>query len=444
MNISYRSYQVKYALVFMLLLVVIGSFIYNHYLINQIRDQERSSVELWAKAIEYQSSELYPETRRRIDVMRDEIMNDPGLPVPRKQRWADILDRAESDLANSALDFVASELIIKDRFEIPSVVVDEEGRILHAHNIRESDMDGNLIRNLSLINEPIQIVIGDENIQQRQFVYYGESGIIRALRYYPYVQFGLLALFLGIGYASLSNIKRSEQSKLWVGMAKESAHQLGTPLSSLLGWIALLKDGINDRNLLKITHELENDVQRLQSIAERFNKIGSAPELKPQRLGPVLEHVTDYMERRLPQISSHILLKKDIESAARVNMNSELLSWAVENLLKNAIDAIEPGMDDAVVGIRSRTEEDSVIIDVVDTGRGIEKKNFKEVFNPGFSTKKRGWGLGLSLSRRIVEDYHKGQIFVYKSAPGKGTTFRIILPQVFNEVESGQTLMLSL
>jgi signal transduction histidine kinase len=150
------------------------------------------------------------------------------------------------------------------------------------------------------------------------------------------------------------------------------------------------------------------------------------------------------MERRLPQVSSHILLKKDIESAARVNMNSELLSWAVENLLKNAIDAIEPGMDDAVVGIRSRTEEDSVIIDVVDTGRGIEKKNFKEVFNPGFSTKKRGWGLGLSLSRRIVEDYHKGQIFVYKSAPGKGTTFRIILPQVFNEVESGQTLMLSL
>lgn len=432
MNLKFRSYQVKYVLVFMLLLVVIGSFIYNHHLINQIRVKERSSVELWAKAIEYQSSELYPETRRRIDIMREEIMSEPLVAPSRKQRWSDILDRAESDLANSALDFVASELIIKDRFEIPSLVVDEDGHILHAHNIRESDLDDDLIRNLAMVNEPIQIVIGDENIQQRQFVYYGESGTIQALRYYPYVQFGLLTLFLGIGYASLSSIKRNEQSKLWVGMAKESAHQLGTPLSSLLGWIALLKDGINDSNMLKITHELEKDVQRLQSIAERFNKIGSSPELKPQRLGPVLESVTEYMERRLPQVSSHIRFEKDIETSARVNMNSELLSWAVENLLKNAIDAIEPEKGEASVGIRSRTEEDSVIIDVVDTGRGIEKKNFKEVFNPGFSTKKRGWGLGLSLSRRIVMDYHRGEIFVHKSAPGKGTTFRIILPQSFN------------
>jgi signal transduction histidine kinase len=440
MNISFRSYQVKYVLVSMLLLVVIGSFVYNHYLIEQIRVKERSSVELWAKAIEYQSSELYPETRRRIDMMREELMNEPMVPMARKNRWSDILDRAEADLANSALDFVASELIIKDRFEIPSVVVDTAGQILHAHNIPDGEIDGNLIRSLSMINEPIQIMIGDETIQQRQFVYYGESGIVRALRYYPYVQFGLLSLFLGIGYASLSSIKRHEQSKLWVGMAKESAHQLGTPLSSLLGWIALLKDGINDSNMLKITHELENDVQRLQSIAERFNKIGSSPELKPQRLGPVLEHVTDYMERRLPQISSHIRLEKDIESTSRVNMNPELLSWAVENLLKNAIDAIEPGMAEAIVGIHSRTEEDSVIIDVVDTGRGIGKKNFKEVFNPGFSTKKRGWGLGLSLSRRIVQDYHKGEIFVYRSAPGKGTTFRIILPQVLpNEEVPGQS-----
>lgn len=432
MNLSFRSYQVKYVLVFMLLMVVIGSFIYNHHLINQIREKERSSVELWAKAIEYQSSELYPETRRRIDMMRDEIMNETMVSPARKQRWSDILDRAGSDLANSALDFVASELIIKDRFEIPSLVVDENGQILHAHNIRDSDLDSDLIRNLAMVNEPIQIVIGDENIQQRQFVYYGESALIRALRYYPYVQFGLLTLFLTIGYASLSSIKRNEQSKLWVGMAKESAHQLGTPLSSLLGWIALLKDGINDSNMLKITHELEKDVQRLQSIAERFNKIGSSPELKPQRLGPVLEGVTEYMERRLPQISSHIRFERDIETSSRVKMNSELLSWAVENLLKNAIDAIEPGKGDASVGIRSRTEEDSVIIDVVDTGRGIEKKDFKEVFNPGFSTKKRGWGLGLSLTRRIVKDYHKGEIFVHKSAPGKGTTFRIILPQSFN------------
>jgi signal transduction histidine kinase len=432
MNFSFRSYQVKYVLVSMLLLVVIGSFVYNHHLINQIREKERSSVELWAKAIEYQSSELYPETRRRLDLMRDEIRADPVIPASRKQRWSDILDRAESDLANSALDFVASELIIKDRFQIPSVVVDENGQILHAHNVRESAMGGDLIRSLAAVNEPIQIVIGDENVQQRQFVYYGDSGTIQALRYYPYVQFGLLSLFLGIGYASLSSIKRNEQSKLWVGMAKESAHQLGTPLSSLLGWIALLKDRIVEDDLLKITHELENDVQRLQNIAERFNKIGSSPELKPQRIGPVLESVTEYMERRLPSISSHIRFEKEIETTARVNMNSELLSWAVENLLKNAIDAIEPEKGDAVVGIRSRTEEDSVIIDVVDTGRGIEKKNFKEVFTPGFSTKKRGWGLGLSLSRRIVKEYHKGEIFVHKSVPGKGTTFRIVLPQSFN------------
>ncbi len=424
-----NSFRVKIFVITLLICIAIGSFAYTQYLIIKIRENERQSIELWAKAMEYTSSPQYPVTRNQLGQVMDEIQNHPLLANDTKLRWTAVLQRANSDLSNAALDFIANEFIINNRFEIPSIGVDENQNILHHRNISEQNLDTDLIDKYAALNEPIVIFVGDEdNPSSIQYFYYGESAIVQTLKLFPYIQFGLLALFLGLGYASLSSIKRNEQSSLWVGMARESAHQLGTPISSLMGWTALLKDSLKDESNLNTIHELEKDIVRLQSIAERFNKIGSEPELKQMRVGPVLANVAEYMQRRMPQLNQSGRLFSDIDMDARSEINEELFKWAIENLIKNAIDASTESQKDFYVKVTSRYESGKILIDLEDNGRGIEKKNFKEIFSPGFSTKKRGWGLGLSLARRIVEEYHKGSIYVHTSEPGKGTTFRIELP----------------
>jgi signal transduction histidine kinase len=214
-------------------------------------------------------------------------------------------------------------------------------------------------------------------------------------------------------------------------MAKEAAHQLGTPISSLFGWIALYKEDHKvDEEALKLITEIENDVQRLKGVAERFGKIGSSPELIPMSIAPVMDEVTAYMERRLPQLGRAASVDKKLVATGNVALNPELFQWAVENLVKNAMDAVKSKDKPAHIKIRSSEKEGQVIIDIIDNGCGIESKNFKHVFRPGYSTKKRGWGLGLSLTKRIIEEYHKGKIFVQASEEGKGTTMRIMLPLV--------------
>lgn len=426
------SFRVKVFVIFLLICIAISSFVYTQYLIVKITNNERSSIELWAKALEYTSTEQNVAVRNQITKIVQEIQSNPLLSYDQKVRWISTLDRASSELSNAGVHFVANELIINNRFEIPSIVVDDNMNIIQNVNIEEHRLGPDLITTYAAINNPIRIALADDEVQ---YIYYGYSALVRTLQFFPYIQFGLLTLFLGLGYASLSGIKRNEQSRLWVGMARESAHQLGTPISSLMGWIALLKDALKEEHNLNIVHELEKDVERLVGVAERFNKIGSEPELKLMRVGPVLAEVTSYMKRRIPSLGGNVQLISEIEMESKVKLNAELFKWAIENLLKNAIDAI--GMDDKqhYVKITSKLSSKGLIIDVEDNGRGIDKRNFKEVFSPGFSTKKRGWGLGLSLAKRIVDEYHNGDIFVYKSEAGKGTVFRIVLPAEISEAE---------
>jgi signal transduction histidine kinase len=382
---------IRYGVVVVLVAIAVASFLYTRFLIDRIVDRNRAIVELWARAIEYISA---------------------GQTVE----------------GTGEFDFVASELVIQDRFQIPSLVADADGTILIYRNIADEEVNQALVRRFAAMNDSIRIAIPiTDTIFAYQYVYYGETATLRTLRIFPYIQFGLLSLILGLAYISLMSIRRNEQSRLWVGMAKEAAHQLGTPLSSLLGWITLLKSQPDATDRSQWIAELEEDAQRLERVAERFNKIGSSPALTPQRVAPVVEDVADYIRRRLPRFGKEVMLVTDVEPALKAAINSDLLTWALENLLKNSLDAIESDSHSATIAVRGSADGRWVILDVTDTGKGIEKKDLKEIFKPGYSTKRRGWGLGLTLTRRIVEEYHDGRVFVLRSAPGEGTTMRVKL-----------------
>lgn len=424
MKLYLTSNRINIVLIGLLVLIGIGSFAYNQYLINQILKQERSSIELWAKAVEYTSNPVQEEISRMLLMAASQLREIPSVP----DRIADLIEEAEAD--RTSQNFVANEILLReDRPGIPAIIVDESGEILLRKDIEETP-DQDLVEYFASMHEPIEIRLSLGNGQEyrRQYVYYGESPIIRLLRYFPYIQLSLLALLLGIAYVSYRTITRSEQSNLWVGMTKEAAHQLGTPLSSLYGWVELLREEKRgDEFTKKICEELENDISRLRGVAERFNKIGSEPELVSERIGPILDQVIDYMERRLPQLGKSVRVRRNIHSEVTVKVNPELFKWAVENLIKNAMDAIKTNKKNAYVSVKVHRMENELLIDIEDSGVGIEKKFHSEVFKPGYSTKKRGWGLGLSLSRRIIEDYHKGEVFVLRSELNKGTTIRIVL-----------------
>lgn len=419
------SSRVKIILIALLVLLAGASLVYNHFLIEKIMEQERANVELWAKAFEHNSDPVHQEVSAKLTEVANVLRTYPGVP--------DSLSRMvlEAESARSTNDFVTRELILpEDLFGIPVIVVDESQFMTAYRFIEEEELNTEeLVRQFSALHEPITITFGDNEQMQHQYVYYGESPTIRYLRYFPFVQFSILAVLLGIGYTTYRSITRSEQSNLWVGMAKEAAHQLGTPLSSLYGWLQLMKDKFeNDEEALSIAYEVEKDVSRLKGIAERFNKIGSHPELKLIRIEPIIDQVIAYMERRLPQLGKNIEVRKSIRTNAKVKLNSEIFQWAIENLIKNSMDAIRTNPGTAYISISAIQEGNRVIIDVEDSGSGIERKELKKIFKPGYSTKKRGWGLGLSLTRRIIEDYHNGKIFVLHSEVGKGTVIRIILP----------------
>lgn len=382
---------IRYGVVVVLVAIALASFLYTQFLIDRIVDRNRAIVELWARAIEYISA---------------------GQTVE----------------GTGEFDFVASELVIQDRFQIPSLVADADGNILIHRNIPDEEVNPGLVRRFAAMNDSIRIAIPiTDTIFAYQYVYYGETATVRSLRIFPYIQFGLLSLILGLAYISLMSIRRNEQSRLWVGMAREAAHQLGTPLSSLLGWITLLKSQPDDADRSQWISELEEDAQRLELVAERFNKIGSSPALTAQRVAPVVDDVADYIRRRLPRFGKDVTLTTEVDPNLKAAINTDLLIWALENLLKNALDAIETESLSASITICGSADGRWVILDVADTGKGIEKKDLKEVFKPGYSTKRRGWGLGLTLTRRIIEEYHDGRVFVLKSAPGEGTTMRVKL-----------------
>jgi hypothetical protein len=255
-------------------------------------------------------------------------------------------------------------------------------------------------------------------------VHYGESELVKQLRLFPTIQLFFFALFVFVGYMGFSHVRRNEQSNLWVGMAKEAAHQLGTPISSIMGWIEVLKLK-GDETGQKVARELDRDVQRLERVASRFSKIGSKPVLEDTAVGPVVVAVCDYMGQRISAEAGPQLII-DIPDDLTAPLNVELFEWVIENLIKNSLDAIEG--DSGRIEVLARAEGKSMVVDIKDNGKGIDLVNSKNIFRPGYSTKKRGWGLGLSLAKRIVEDYHGGQLSLASSKPGEGATFRIKLP----------------
>ena len=321
-------------------------------------------------------------------------------------------------------DFNLETKVFEKIKNIPMILTDKNGIIIDSRNLDsiKAKNEAYLKRQLVLMkdeNKPIEI---NYLQNEKQFVYYGNSDLLNKLTYYPLALVLILILFLSVVYLFYSSNKASETNKLWTGMAKETAHQIGTPLSSLLGWIAILKTENVDETYIE---EIEKDVNRLNTIANRFSKIGSVPELKKENIVSISKQAFDYLESRSSKQISFTFLTTDDE--IHTKLNTELFGWVIENLIKNAIDAML-GKGELKLNIENTPKK--VKITVTDTGKGMPKKLFKQIFKPGFTTKKRGWGLGLSLSKRIVEDYHNGKIFVQKSEIGKGTTFEILLNKI--------------
>ena len=391
------SVNFKIILLIIALAIAGGTLYYTQNLVSKLQERERSIVELYAKGFEYIANTTSPEVD--LTFLFDNIIKPIDFPIVLTDRDNIVNVESKSDIKN---------------VEIDSTLSKEELKIFLSNIVKEMDQ----------IHQPINITYADTIVLQR--IHYGDSELIKRLKFYPYLQIIIAALFIIIGYIGFSQIKRSEQSNIWVGMAKETAHQFGTPISSLMGWIEMMKMNYNKPDaVLDITEEISSDVDKLNKITYRFSKIGSKPEIKNHIVYQEVKKVTEYFNRRLPQTGKTVELIVEGSQTSCAQMNGELFEWVLENLIKNALDAIEN--KHGKIKIEILEDRKNVEIEVSDNGKGIDLRRRKDVFRPGYSTKKRGWGLGLSLSKRIVEGYHGGKIFVKNSAPGEGTTFKIVL-----------------
>lgn len=336
--------------------------------------------------------------------------------------WAEATRELASDKTEMSMELILK--VIQSNTSIPAILVDGNGEINQYVNLNlpETDPEKYLRRKLAHLQSGSNVIEINLGGDEKQYLYYDDSILLKRLSFYPYVQLGVMVLFVLIVYFALISTKKAEQNKVWVGLSKETAHQLGTPISSLMAWMDLLEASGVDPALLS---DMNKDVKRLSVIAERFSKIGSKPEMELVYVNEVLENATEYMRRRVSskvQITTH--LPSDAEGAM---VCLSLFEWVIENLCKNAVDAMN---GEGRIDVYLTSERQQIYIDIKDTGKGIARKNFKTVFNPGYTTKKRGWGLGLTLAKRIIEEYHAGRIFVKESEVGKGTTFRIELKRV--------------
>lgn len=314
-----------------------------------------------------------------------------------------------------------ASLVIEQNKTIPLILTDDKGLIVSSINLDSNELKKTpTYTNEMLVRfKELHLPIVFEYSGGKQHVYYGESNLLTQLRYYPYIQLTIIVLFLVIVLIALTSAHRSLQNQVWVGLSKETAHQLGTPLSSIEGWLELLKD--SEENAEAVS-EMQKDLDRLKLVADRFGKVGSAPQLEEENLIIRLQNMVDYMQKRAPSKVSIGLTTN--ASDVPVNISGPLFDWVIENLMRNALDAMDGKGE---IEVRIQDNKQQVIVDVSDTGKGILKHQIKKIFDPGFTTKKRGWGLGLSLSKRIIEKYHHGSLFVKQSELGKGTTFRILL-----------------
>lgn len=327
------------------------------------------------------------------------------------------------DSESSGQDLTFATTVVSQNTTIPFIVVDDQGNINQYNNLdtnkinRNDDFLKKKLAEFKSVRPPIVAELGYG--LGRNYIYYGESYLLTQLRYFPYIQLAIILLFLIVVLIAFSSAHKSIQNQVWVGLSKETAHQLGTPLSSIEGWIEILKE---QEVSTDIVEEMQNDVNRLKLVADRFGKVGSAPVLEEEDLRDRLHSMVDYMQKRAPAKVSIKLSR--IEKEVPVNISGPLFDWVLENLMRNALDAME-GKGEINIDVSDLGQQ--VWVDIADTGKGIPRHQVKKIFNPGFSTKKRGWGLGLSLSKRIIDKYHNGTLTVKESEQGKGTTFRIIL-----------------
>lgn len=391
------SLNIKIMLLGIAILIAVATLFYTQNLVEKLQEKERQIVELYAKGIEYIANTSEPDVD--ITFLFDNIIKPIDFPLILTGPDDKVNLESETDVRNIKYDTTLSKKELGDFF---------------TEKITEMDA----------LHNPILVTYQDTIVLTK--IHYGDSELIIQLKFYPYLQITIAALFIILGYIGFSNIKRSEQSNIWVGMAKETAHQFGTPISSLMGWLEMLKiHYTNSDKVLDIAEEIANDVERLNKITYRFSKIGSKPELKKKVVFDEIKKITEYFQRRLPQTGKSVDLSIAGNDNVTAELNSELFGWVIENLVKNALDAIDHKEGKITIVV---TEGKRVVdVEVTDNGKGIEMKRRKDVFRPGYSTKRRGWGLGLSLSKRIIEGYHKGKIYVKNSAPGQGTTFKIIL-----------------
>jgi len=392
LDIYLKRKRGKILLLLSAIIIGVASLLYTNWLTEKMAREERKKVELWAEATKRFAEPVIESTN----------------------------EAAVQRLNTSYLTLLQE--IAEQNTTIPIIIVDENGDFNTDANInysesRREQVLKNELEKMKGYSEPIPIVLSHENTL---YLYYRESNILRNLRYYPVVQLFVIIIFIIVAYFAFDATQRAEQNQVWVGMSKETAHQLGTPISSLMAWIELLKMQNVDPALID---EFESDTKRLEKITERFSKIGSKPELLATNLVEVLLSTVSYLKTRS---SEKVKFEMNFTEGDRVEapLNAALFSWVVENLCKNAIDAMD---NNGKITFNLQENGGNVLIDITDTGKGVPKSQQKTIFQPGFSTKKRGWGLGLSLAKRIIEIYHSGKIFIKWSEAGKGTTFRIIL-----------------
>jgi signal transduction histidine kinase len=380
LSIYYKKQWWKIILISVAVIIGVSSLYYTNILVKKLSIEERKKVEIWAEA-----------TR---------LTN-------------------EADNSEKTLSFLLQ--VIQNNRTVPVILTDLSNKIISWRNLDsvKASKPGYVKDQLSLMKkekEPIVINISNNN---KNYIYYHESYLLQQLTLYPYIQLGVILLFIVVAYLAFSASRKAEQNQVWVGLTKETAHQLGTPTSSLMAWSELMKERLPEVELIS---ELEKDVKRLEIITERFSKIGSKPTLKPTSLEDTIKSAVEYLKNRT---SDKINFSFDFsEKETIIALNRSLFEWVIENLCKNSVDAIS---NEGMITISAKKVKNKIFIDVSDTGKGIPKSKYKTIFKPGYTTKTRGWGLGLSLVKRIVENYHQGKIFVLNSEIGKGTTIRIVL-----------------
>ena len=405
MSKEYQSgSRFRYFFIITAAIIAIASVWATNFLVKELKEEEYKKIMIWAETVSLIATQTLSEDANNSDFFEDtDSMN--------------LFNNYDRHLLK----------IIENNTTIPVIIMTDSNQVFQTNDLLPTNDSVFIQKKIKAFRNkhdpiPIQIPIQiDDNTVQYdyQYVYYDDSTVLKQLQLFPYIQLSVVAIFIIISFLALNSVQRAEQNRVWVGLSKETAHQLGTPISSLMAWVEYFKTKEVDSTLL---NEMNKDVQRLEIIAERFSKIGFQGESESMDLAVAIGNAIEYMSKR---ISSKVTISTDLpDEPVNILMNESLLGWTLENLIKNGVDAMD---GQGEIGIRVFRKDKKVIMDISDTGKGIPKSKFDTIFHPGYTTKKRGWGLGLSLVKRIIESYQKGKIYVYKSELGKGTTFRVEL-----------------